>query len=307
MHLSLDSTWTSAAHSCTFSTIEGIPHHHDWPLLLDDQFALQVHWFGRFAGFPDWQIKRTRLTAHMLAFFFVEHSCCVCILNGRDYQLKQGELFIIRGGDQFSFHHDAKQPVSILSACLALGQSGEPNTLFHRDLSRKNQWPSLDDYRSEFEKVMQILTTTGAVGSQLRTTGAVLQWLAYVLHELKAPFASGYDSPADRTRVDKVLQSQRWATERLGKTIRLDDWAGSVGVGAIYFGRIFKSETGKRPMQWLNERRLQLAAQLLQLTSKTIYTVAEECGYDCPFYFSRTFKKKFGIPPSEFRKRGQSR
>ncbi|MCF6311229.1 MAG: AraC family transcriptional regulator [Verrucomicrobiales bacterium] len=267
---------------------------------------MQVHWFGRFAGFPDWQIGRTRLTAHMLAFFFVESSHCRCTLNGRRYQLKQGELFIIRGGDQFSFQHDPQQPTSILSACLALGQSSEPNTLFHRNLPRRNQWRSLDDYCGEFEKVMQVLATTGEVGSQLRSTAAVLQWLAYVLHELKAPFASDYDSPANRSAVDKVLQSQRWATERLGQTIMLADWADSVGVGAVYFGRIFKNETGKRPMQWLNERRLQLAARLLQLTSKSIYTVAEECGYDCPFYFSRTFKKEFGIPPSEFRKRGQS-
>ncbi len=287
--------------SCTFTTISWTPHHHDWPLLLDDQFALQVHWFGRFAGFPDWRIERSRLTAHMLAFFFVEQSECQCELNGRHYRLQQGDLLVIRGGDEFTFRHNPQQPTSILSACMALGQGSESNTLLHRRIPRRTRWPVTEDYRKEFEKVMAILGSEGSVGSQLRTSGAILQWLGYVLHELQAPLSSGEKSVAERSAVEKVLQAQRWATERLGESVRLDDWASSVGLGSIYFGRIFKKESGKRPMQWLNERRLQLAARLLQLTGKPIYAIAEECGFSCPFYFSRTFRKKFGMPPSDFR------
>jgi hypothetical protein len=53
-----------------------LPHHSDWPLVLDDRFSVQVHWFGRFAGSPDWRIERTRLVAHMVTFFFVDSSEC---------------------------------------------------------------------------------------------------------------------------------------------------------------------------------------------------------------------------------------
>lgn len=73
------------------------PHHHDWPLLLDDLFSLQVHWFGRFAGYAEWRIDRVRLTPHMVTFFFAEKSGCQCEVNGSQVEIAQGELLIARG------------------------------------------------------------------------------------------------------------------------------------------------------------------------------------------------------------------
>jgi AraC-like DNA-binding protein len=56
--------------------------------------------------------------------------------------------------------------------------------------------------------------------------------------------------------IDRSLHAQRWANEWLGEVIMLYDWAKAAGMKTIYFGRIFKRETGQRPMDWLNERRL---------------------------------------------------
>lgn len=278
-----------------------LPHHHDWPLLLEGGFGLQVHWFGRFAGYPDWHIDRVRLTAHMVAFFFVEASSCWCELNGKRLALEQGDLLIIRGADEFEFGHDRRHPAVSLSACLAVSQGSELNILLQRAMPRRKRWHSQKEYIAEFEKGMLALTANNP-GRDFTASGAVLQWLGYVLSHLRAPVRSGGQAVAGREMVDRILHAQRWATEHLRGVIMLEEWARAAGMNTIYFGRIFKRETGDRPMEWLNERRLQLAARLLEQTPRTIQDIADECGFTCPFYFSRVFRKRFGRTPSALRK-----
>lgn len=279
------------------------PHHHDWPLLLDDGFSLQVHWFGRFAGYPKWRIDRVRLTPHMVTFFFAEKSGCRCEVNGASLQIAEGDLLILRGGDEFEFRHDRHHPLTSLSACLSLGQGSEPNVLLQRHLPRKVRWGDPEGYRTEFEKVMAAFRESGRPGGTLRASGAVLQWLGGVLSRLEAPLLSGGEAMRGRSALDHVLHAQRWANERLGEVIMLRDWASSAGLQPVYFGRLFKAETGQAPMQWLNERRLQLAHRLLGQTARSVGGIAAECGFACPFYFSRLFRKRFGRSPSEHRKR----
>lgn len=277
------------------------PHHHDWPLLVDTSFGLQVHWFGRFAGYPEWRIERVRLTVHMTAFFFVRSSSCWCELNGKRLHLTEGELLVIRGGDEFEFGQEPRRPVVSLSACLALSQGSEPNILLQRDLPRHVRWHSPPEYVAEFEKVMGVLATH-APGREFAISGAVLQWLGYLFGHLRAPVRSGGQAVEGREIVDRILHAQRWATEHLSSVITLEKWAKAAGMTAIYFGRIFKRETGDRPMEWLTERRLQLAARLVQQTPRTIQDIALACGFRCPFYFSRVFRKRFGCAPSSVRR-----
>ncbi len=278
-----------------------LPHHHDWPLLHEGGYGLQVHWFGRFAGYPEWHIDRTRLTAHMLAFFFVESSTCWCELNGKRLTLQQGDLLVIRGADEFEFGHDARHPAVSLSACLAVSQGSEPNILLQRAMPRRKRWHSKKEYITEFGKVMAALAVNKP-GRDFTASGAVLQWIGYMLSHLRAPVSSRREAVMGRQIVDRILHAQRWATEHLDKVVMLDEWARAAGMNPVYFSRIFKRETGDSPMAWLNERRLQLAARLLEQTPRAIQMIAGECGFTCPFYFSRVFRKRFGRTPSAFRK-----
>jgi AraC-like DNA-binding protein len=75
----------------------------------------------------------------------------------------------------------------------------------------------------------------------------------------------------------------------------------------VYFGRLFKRETGRRPMEWLNERRLQLAVQQLMHSPRAVAEIAQDCGFVCPFYFSRVFRRRYGCPPSAVRRQPHQR
>ncbi len=65
--------------------------------------------------------------------------------------------------------------------------------------------------------------------------------------------------------------------------------------------RTFRKHLGKSPSEFLNEHRLQQAAQLLQFTNLPVTDIAFQVGYQNLSYFHRMFRKQFAIAPSEYR------
>ena len=74
-----------------------------------------------------------------------------------------------------------------------------------------------------------------------------------------------------------------------------------------YIRKLFKKETGVSPSDYLLKERMGLAQKLLssgisnKFSAYSISQIAEACGYSEPLYFSRVFKKYFGVAPSEYK------
>jgi AraC-like DNA-binding protein len=276
-----------------------LPYHHDWELAFQHELGLRVHWFGRYAGYAAWAIPTSRLAADMVSFFFVEKNSCWAIVNGRRWNLNEGDLLIVCGADEFTYGHNPAQPHVSLTACVALQQGSVTNTLLQRRFERRYSWKNPREYVVEFEKV---LTTLGSnlLYRDLQIAGALLHWLSYVMSELRPPLNDTIST--ERGIVDKILAAEAWANARLKDVVTLKDWSRAVGFNPVYFGRIFKRETGLKPMEWLNQRRLQMARQYLSGTRKSVAEIAEATGFDNQFYFSRVFRRHFGQSPSQYRK-----
>jgi transcriptional regulator GlxA family with amidase domain len=71
------------------------------------------------------------------------------------------------------------------------------------------------------------------------------------------------------------------------------------------FQRIFKDATGLSPNDYLLELRIQHASKLLTETDYAVYNVSDQVGITDWFYFSKAFKKKFGISPIKYRKQNK--
>lgn len=68
-----------------------------------------------------------------------------------------------------------------------------------------------------------------------------------------------------------------------------------------YLSTLFKSKTGKKFVDYLNEIRLEKAKELLCDSDRKMYQIAKAVGYDNIKYFFRVFKKKEGITPEQYR------
>ena len=83
----------------------------------------------------------------------------------------------------------------------------------------------------------------------------------------------------------------------------LDDLVARSGYSKYHFIRIFKEETGCSPWQYVIERRLERARELLLGTRLSVKEIATQLGFNTPDYFARLFAKQNGVTPSRYRGR----
>ena len=72
-------------------------------------------------------------------------------------------------------------------------------------------------------------------------------------------------------------------------------------VSAGYLSALFKQEIGQNLTEYVNERRIRQAMQLLKSTKLQVQTIAQHCGIVDVHYFSKMFKKAVGKTPKEYR------
>lgn len=136
-------------------------------------------------------------------------------------------------------------------------------------------------------------------GWKLRAQASVTELLLRCTHEYPYLF-----QPDAAPRDAKVLKWLCPAFQLLASTdgkVTVSDLARVVMCSPTHLRRLFQKVVGMSPQQWLLERRLRKAAQLLQTTDKTVQQIADECGFESLSHFSRYFKAKFGITPSQYR------
>ena len=83
------------------------------------------------------------------------------------------------------------------------------------------------------------------------------------------------------------------------------EMAKKTGVSYAHFRRLFQQHTGIAPKAFLLQNRFNLATRYLLESDKRISEISELCGWDDVYFFSKQFKKKFGVSPLRFRKNGE--
>jgi AraC-like DNA-binding protein len=82
--------------------------------------------------------------------------------------------------------------------------------------------------------------------------------------------------------------------------------ANEVGVSRSVLAERFRHYLSDTPIGYLTRWRLQLGAQLLTSTHKSVAEIAAEVGYESEPAFNRAFKREFGLPPARFRSQSKS-
>ena len=88
----------------------------------------------------------------------------------------------------------------------------------------------------------------------------------------------------------------------LSEKVTLDDLATRSGYSKSALIRYFQENTHCTPMQYVTERRINLAKRMLSASQLTIRAIALQCGFQNEFYFSTVFRQQTGLSPSAFRK-----
>jgi AraC family transcriptional regulator len=129
-----------------------------------------------------------------------------------------------------------------------------------------------------------------------------------VIHLLRnyfdlAPAAQVARGAFSRSQVAELRDS---IATNLGDQLHLERLAKVVGLGVHHFCRVFRDTFGQTPHDYVRERRLERARHLLLATSESVGMIAFETGFADQSHLTRCFKRHFGMPPAELRKKSAS-
>ena len=93
--------------------------------------------------------------------------------------------------------------------------------------------------------------------------------------------------------MEENYQNSEWGIDQISTSLCLS---------RVQFYRKVKAITGLTPVDLLRSYRLSKSVELLKTKQLTVSEIAYECGFSSPSYFTRCFKDKFGVSPSEYSK-----
>jgi AraC-like DNA-binding protein len=111
-------------------------------------------------------------------------------------------------------------------------------------------------------------------------------------------YAEGGLRVADASAVDEVLDYiHRHYTER----ITLADLCRRAYTNRTTLNRRFKARTRRSPMDYILHYRLNMACEMLTHSKVSVREIAEKTGFLYETYFTRVFKEKVGVTPTQYR------
>lgn len=99
----------------------------------------------------------------------------------------------------------------------------------------------------------------------------------------------------DKGNITEIME------ENITNPVSLNDLAYLYGRSLATFKRDFQAIYNTSPLKWLRNRRLLKAKELLAETDLSVTDICFSSGFENIAHFSKVFKEKFGLPPSEFR------
>ncbi|MBR5510111.1 MAG: response regulator [Lachnospiraceae bacterium] len=99
----------------------------------------------------------------------------------------------------------------------------------------------------------------------------------------------------------EITQALDYIQENYHRKISLTSVAEHVGLSSGYLCRVFKEETDININAYINNLRMTQAGKLLKEPGNYIKEVAISVGFEDQLYFSRLFKRYYGVTPSEYR------
>lgn len=166
------------------------------------------------------------------------------------------------------------------------------NTLLRKAAEQGGVHPIyLDSVSSEFAR--RIENITGVESAQ-----TLMGEMAHSYCRLVRKYATRQYSPM-------VQKTVTYIDTNLSGDLSLSTLASVQNMNASYLSALFSKETGKTVTEYVNEKRMAAAAQLLRTTRLQIQTIAQHCGMSDVNYFSKLFKKHYEMTPKQYRDRSR--
>lgn len=233
----------------------------------------------------------------------------------KKYELKPGYLYLIPSFSLSRYQCDTvmeqyylsflEEPGSSIfdqaSFCYETPALANDEQLFsrlltlHPNRSLPNIDPKAYDNRADLLSFNQpVVFQPDSRGTE--TQGILLQLLSRFIRP-----ADDTEKPLPPT-TKQFSQVLAYIHTHLHEKLSVEQLAALQRLNVDYFSRQFQAVLGSRPIDYIINKRMEQAQLLVATSSLSLPEIAEQVGIADIYYFSRLFKRRFGMPPGRYRK-----
>ncbi|MGL4335888.1 MAG: helix-turn-helix domain-containing protein [Turicibacter sp.] len=246
---------------------------------------------------------------------YVKQGPFILTINGQDFIANTGDCFIINSHDihhaRSYNEHDSLHYAIVFN--LNLLKSFQFDSCQHKYIdplmNGQIQFPSFIDTKTPEGIVIKnnletirCLSIEKPFGWELALKTYLFQILVTLLLANRMEISTSDQSRVKNPQLILVKTALEFLHAHYQEHIIISDIAKSISISTEYFCRIFKLFTGKTPVEYLNDFRINQAAHLLISTNLSILDIAIECGFENTSYFIKKFKLQKGTTPKQFKK-----
>ncbi|NEW07535.1 AraC family transcriptional regulator [Paenibacillus sp. SYP-B3998] len=267
------------------------------PLPAQDQ-KLTVLFAGESQTKPEHRLGPKVVDYYLIHYVISGKGVFSC--HGQEHELGTGDSFIIEPEQLISYVSDELDPwhycwIAFTGAHAShLVNSIGVNPLHPVIYTKRNRHiPVL------FRHIQQALRAK-KINAQMKACGYLQLLFADYYEVLAAPTLTGIVAEAESDRI--VQQAIHYLTTQYAEPITIELMAESLGYNRAYLSRLFKRHTQVTPITFLLKLRVDKARLLLrERLELTIEQIAASVGFFDPLYFSKQFKRLYGVSPSAYR------
>lgn len=153
-----------------------------------------------------------------------------------------------------------------------------------------------DVYYKEYTKLNELQS----ISTHFETQGILLQLLSGFMKSDR--FSRNHIAVIPSV----VMAAISFIKINIAEQLKVSQLAVQANLNADYFSRIFHKYTGKSPVNYILDHRIERAQYLIITSSMHFGEIASRTGFENPQYFSRIFKKSTGLSPKEYRKQNMN-
>ncbi|TSJ36492.1 helix-turn-helix transcriptional regulator [Mucilaginibacter corticis] len=150
-----------------------------------------------------------------------------------------------------------------------------------------------------FYKEYRELNNQQSMSTFLETQGIILQLVSRFL--MQGVFKHNEENQIPVKILDAISHIQL----NLHKALSVSELSKRANQNSDYFSRLFQQHTGERPVNYINEKRIERAQYLIVTTQMTFAQIAASTGFENVFYFSKIFKKITGMAPGKYKQQSE--
>lgn len=149
---------------------------------------------------------------------------------------------------------------------------------------------------SIFSKALELYRAPG-ITYEIEMTACLLLFASVLI---KDEIAVTHNNNHAKNRLLPVLEYIR---ENIESPIKIADLTEILYVSREHLIRLFKTTTGKTPLEYITDAKIQKAMTMLEENRYSVSEISEKLAFANPSYFSKIFKQKLKMSPSEYRKK----